>query len=116
MTHLGVGSVVRVALALYLLVLAAFLVAGVILWQLAIAAGVIRRLDHLATSLGFGTLAIHGAPVLAGAALVGLSLVLLAVVSTALGAILFNLVAPAFGGIRVRGATEESRPVGRNVV
>ncbi len=97
---LSAVSVFKVFLIFYSLMASVFVVAGIVIWNLAAAAGLTHKLNHLIESLtGSTNYAIHGVQVLVIG--VGFLVVLVAVSSvvTAIAARIFNFVAELVGGI-----------------
>ncbi|NNN11514.1 MAG: hypothetical protein HKL83_06600 [Acidimicrobiaceae bacterium] len=97
---LSAVSVFKVFLIFYSLMAAVLVIAGIVLWNLAAAAGLTHKLNHLIESLtGSTNYAIHGIQVLVIG--VGFLVVLVAVSSvvTAIAARIFNFVAELVGGI-----------------
>ena len=97
---LSAVSVFKVFLIFYSLMAAVLVIAGIVLWNLAAAAGLTHKLNHLIESLtGSTNYAIHGIQVLVIG--VGFLVVLVAVSSvvTAIAARIFNFVAGLVGGI-----------------
>lgn len=100
-TRVDVRSVLRVSLGFAVSLWLIIDVAGIVMWQVAIATGTISKAeDFMAQLLAEKTFSFNGLTVLVGAALLGAVLVAGAFVFTALFAVLFNLIAGAVGGIR----------------
>ncbi len=97
---LSAASVFKVFLIFYSLMASVFVIAGIVLWNLAAAVGLTHKLNHLIDSLtGSTSYAVHGIQVLVIG--IGFLVVLVAVSSvvTAIAARIFNFVAELVGGI-----------------
>ena len=100
-TRVDVRSVLRVALAFAVSLWLIIDVAGLVMWQVAVATGTIGKAeDFMAQLLAEKTFSFNGFTVLVGAALVGFVLVAAAFVFSVLHAVLFNLIAGVVGGVR----------------
>jgi Transmembrane domain of unknown function (DUF3566) len=99
---LDLWSVLKLSLCFYLCALIVTVVAGVVLWLVADAFGVIHDVEHfmgdLLSSKDFKFLS---AQILEGTALVGLVLVALMTIITVIAAAFYNLFAELVGGIEV---------------
>lgn len=85
------------ALSLWLIVV----VAGVLLWRVAVSTGTIGNVENfLATSLGEETFTINGAQIFQGSLVVGLVFFATGAVFAVVTSVLFNLIAGVVGGIR----------------
>jgi hypothetical protein len=106
-------SVLRLSLLFYLALLLTFLVAGVILWQVASTVGITDNLIKLIKKLGdFSSYKINGGVILKDAAIAGLILAVFGGFLNALVCILYNLISDVVGGIRLEMFDEEL-PAGR---
>lgn len=94
-------SVFAISVVFYASLLVVLLMAGVVLWQIASAAGVIAHFEHFLTTLGFGSVIFHGLPLFAAAAGVGLVLAVLGAATNLLLVVVYNLVADLVGGVRL---------------
>jgi len=100
--RLDILSVLKVSLLFYFCVLVVLVVAGAVLWDVAVEAGVIKSLDKLVKSLfALSSFQLHpvaalewGTAVVGGACLIG-------VLVNVLAAILYNLISDLVGGIQV---------------
>lgn len=100
------------SLLFYSSFLVVLLVAGVLVWEAAAAAGAVHNLQHLVVSLGFSSLGHLGARLLRFAVFAGLVMVAIGTLLNVIGAVVFNLVSDVVGGIGVVVTDEEpSRPV-----
>lgn len=101
-------SVLKVSICFYLCALIVFLVAGVMLWWIASAAGVVGNVEHfigdLVNNKDFRFLSWE---VLRGATLIGLVLVCVATVLTVLAAAFYNLFSELLGGVEVTVVEQE---------
>ncbi len=106
--RVGLLSVVKMSLAFYLCVFVVVMVAGAVLWNVAEAAGLIRKLDKLVRSLfALSNFQLHPLTALGwGGAAVG-ALCLLGVLANVLTAVFYNLLADLVGGLQVTVAGEE---------
>src|SRR5258707_15738336 len=103
-------SVLKVSVCFYLCALIVLLVAGVMLWWIASAAGVVGNVEHLVGELvsnkstGFHILSWE---VLRAATLIGLVVVCILTVVTVLAAAFYNLFSELLGGIEVTVVEQE---------
>jgi hypothetical protein len=103
-------SVLKVSICFYLCALIVMLVAGVFLWWIAAAAGVVGNIEHL-----IGQLVSNKASdfhflsweVLRAATIIGLVIVCILTVITVLAAAFYNLFAELLGGIEVTVVEQE---------
>jgi hypothetical protein len=85
------------ALSLWLIVV----VAGVLLWRVAVSTGTIGNVENfLATSLGEESFTINGAQIFQGSLVVGLVFFATGAIFAVVTSVLFNLIAGVVGGIR----------------
>jgi hypothetical protein len=106
--RVDVRSVLKVSFVFYLCVLAAVLVAGVILWNVATTFGVIKSIDKLVRSLfALSSFQIHPMAALGWGAAVGGLLCLLGVLFNVVAAVLYNLISDVVGGIQVIVVSDE---------
>jgi hypothetical protein len=102
-------SVLKISICFYVMALAVVLFAGIVLWWIASAFGVIGNIENfvgdLVNSTDFQFLSWN---VLRASALVGLVIVCLMVVWTVVAAAFYNLFAQVVGGIEVTVVEEES--------
>jgi hypothetical protein len=102
-------SVLKLSICFYLTALAVVLFAGVVLWWIASAFGIISNIENfvgdLVNSEDFEFLSWN---VLRASALVGLVLVCLQVVCTVLAAALYNFFSSVLGGIEITVVEDES--------
>jgi fructose-specific phosphotransferase system IIC component len=85
------------ALSLWLIVV----VAGVLLWRVAVSTGTIGNFESfLATSLGEDSFTINGAQIFQGSLVVGLVFFATGAIFAVVTSVLFNLIAGVVGGIR----------------
>jgi hypothetical protein len=103
-------SVLKVSICFYLCALIVMLLAGIMLWWIASAAGVVGNVEHLVGELvsnkknGFHFLSWE---VLRAATLIGLVMVCIFTVITVLAAAFYNLFAELLGGIEVTVVEQE---------
>jgi hypothetical protein len=106
---LDLWSVLKIAICFYTMALIVILFAGVVLWWIASAFGVISNVENfvgdLFNSTDFKFLSWN---VLRASALVGLVIDCLLVVWTVLGAAFYNLFAQIFGGVELTITEDES--------
>ncbi len=105
--NVDVWSVLKVALCFYLCALVVLLVAGIVLWVAADAAGLVHNLEKFMGDLlddqGFR---FRTADLLRAATLLGLVFVSLSTVMTVLAAAFYNLFADLVGGVEITVAEE----------
>jgi len=96
------ASVGRVSFVFYLTILAVFLLAGIVLWALASAAGLVGSLERFIKSLfGFTSFHFQAGRILLGALVTGIVLTLLGTLCNVVGAAVYNMIAGMVGGVRV---------------
>jgi hypothetical protein len=102
-------TVLKFSLLFYLCLFLITLVAAVVLWTIAAAAGTLHGVEDFVKDLGdFKTFTFNGAQLLAAFSLAGLVLVIVGTAANVLLAVLFNLIGDLTGGIRVTVIEEES--------
>jgi hypothetical protein len=102
-SRVDLWSVLKVSLCFYLAAFALVLVAGIVLWLLADAFGVIANLESfMGKILSSKNYHLVSFEILEGAILVGLVLVALMTLLTILAAATYNLFAEVIGGVEVR--------------
>ena len=94
-------SVFKLSLVFYLCVCLVLLVAGVVLWVGASAAGVISNVEGFFQDAGFDGFEFSAGVLLRGFALGGLVLVVAGTIANLLLTTLFNLMSDVVGGVRV---------------
>jgi hypothetical protein len=94
-------SVFKLSLVFYLCVCLVLLIAGVVLWLGASAAGVVGNVEGFFQDAGFDGFTFSSGALLRGFALGGLILVVAGTVANLLLATLFNLMSDVVGGVRV---------------
>jgi hypothetical protein len=102
-------SVLKLSLLFYLCVCLVLLVAGVVLWGGASAAGVVENVESFFQDAGFDGFRFSAGVMLRAFAIGGLILVVAGTVANMLLATLFNLMSDVVGGIRVT-LGEDLRP------
>jgi Transmembrane domain of unknown function (DUF3566) len=102
-------SVLKISICFYMMALIVVLFAGMVLWWIAAAFGIIGNIENfvgdLVNSRDFKFLSWN---VLRASALVGLVIVCLMVIWTVLGAAFYNLFAQIFGGVEVTVVEDET--------
>jgi hypothetical protein len=111
--HFDPWSVLKVSLLFYFCLFIVLMVAGVVLWNIAAAAGTISDIEGFFKDAGaFQTFSFDGPTIFRASVLIGLILVIAGTGINVLLAVLFNLISDLVGGIRVTVIEEESaRPV-----
>lgn len=99
--RLRLRSVAKVALAFYLCLLGVFLVAGIILWNLADRAGWVTNWTGLLVGLGFSDASVDGGALLRASATAGVILAVTGTVLTVAAAVFYNQLSGLIGGIEV---------------
>jgi hypothetical protein len=94
-------SVFKLSLLFYLCVCVVLLVAGIVLWVGASAAGVVENVESFFQDAGFDGFKFSAGVMLRGFAVGGLILVVAGTIANLLLATLFNLMSDVVGGIRV---------------
>jgi hypothetical protein len=106
--HVDPWSVLRLSLLFYLCLFLIFMVAGVILWNIAAHAGTITRIENFFKDSGtFENWSFKGDVMFRASAIGGLVMVLTLTGLNVLAAVLFNLISDLVGGIRVTVLEEE---------
>jgi hypothetical protein len=101
-------SVLKVSAVFYFGVLVVMLIAGVVLWNVAAALGVIDDLDKAIRSLfALSTFKLHPLVALGWAAVIGGALCFLGVVVNVFAAIMYNLISDTVGGVQVTLAADK---------
>jgi hypothetical protein len=99
---LDLWSVLKVSLCFYLATVAVFIIAGVVLWAIADAAGAIHNIEkfvgNLLSSKNYHLVSMQ---ILEGAVLIGLVLAALMTIITVVGAALYNLFSELVGGFEI---------------
>ncbi len=106
-------TVLKVSLVFYLCLFAVLMVAGVVIWNVASAAGTLSSIESFVKDAGaFKTFTFDGLTVFKATFLIGLICVVAATAITVLLAVLFNLISDLVGGVRFLVIEEETaRPV-----
>ena len=107
--HVEPWSVLKVALIFYFCLWVILLIAGVMLWSLAVSSGTVDNIETFVTELfALESFEFEGDEIFRGAALGGLVMVVAGTGFTVLSAVLFNLISDLMGGIRMTVVEEES--------
>jgi hypothetical protein len=111
--HFDPWSVLKVSLAFYFCLFVVLMVAGVVLWNVAAAAGTISDIEGFFKDAGaFQTFSFDGFTIFRASVLAGLILVIAGAAFNVLLAVLFNLISDLVGGVRITVIEEESaRPI-----
>jgi Transmembrane domain of unknown function (DUF3566) len=111
--HVDPWSVLKLALLFYICLYVVFLVAGLLLWNLATRAGVIDNVESFIEDMGaFESFEFEPKVIFQATALGGAVFTVMATGLTALGAVLFNLISDLVGGVRFTVIEEDSaRPI-----
>jgi hypothetical protein len=101
-SKLDLWSVLKVSLCFYLAALAVLVAAGVVVWLIADAAGVIHNVEKfVGKALSSKNYHLVSAQILEGSLLVGLVFVAMATIITVIAAALYNLFSELLGGVEV---------------
>ncbi len=104
-------AVLKIALCFYLAAVVLAIVAGVVLWLIADAAGAITNIEKfMGKILSSKNYHLVSAQILEGTILVGLVLAALMTILTVVGAALYNLFAELVGGFEVTLVETDHRP------
>lgn len=109
--HIDPWSVFRVALAAHMVLYLVFLLAGVLLWNVANATGTVDNVERFMESFGWETFQFNGGELFHQAWILGLFAVVGFTGLAVLAATTFNLITDLVGGIRV--TVVETRPQSR---
>jgi len=108
-TKIDLWSVLKISICFYLTALLVVLSAGMVLWWIASALGIISNIENFVGDLvNSNDFQFLSWTVLRASALVGLVVVCLAVVCTVLGAAFYNLFSSVLGGIEITVVEDES--------
>lgn len=109
-------AMLRVSLAFALCLWMIIVVAGIVMWQAAVATGSIGKVeDFLAQLLAEDSFTIDGLKVFEGAAVAGFALFVCGALFAVVTSVLYNLIASVFGGLRVTVVElETAQPAGRD--
>lgn len=108
--HVDPWSVFRVALAAHLVLYFVFLLAGVLLWNVANATGTVDNVERFMESFGWETFEFNGGELFHQAWILGLFAVVGFTGLAVLTATTFNLITDLVGGIRVTVIENKPRP------
>lgn len=107
--HVEPWSVLKLALVFYFCLWVVMLVAGAILWRVAVSSGVIDNIEGFIESLlVLDNFKFNGDELFRAYAVGGLLMVLIATGFTVLATVLFNLISDLIGGVRVTVIQEET--------
>ncbi|HUP75000.1 MAG TPA: DUF3566 domain-containing protein [Acidimicrobiales bacterium] len=107
--HVEPWSVLKLALVFYFCLWVIMLVAGAILWRVAVSSGVIDNIEAFIESLlVLDNFRFNGDELFRAYAVGGLLMVLIATGFTVLATVLFNLISDLIGGVRVTVIQEET--------
>jgi Transmembrane domain of unknown function (DUF3566) len=108
--RLDVWSVFKVSFIFYFCVLVVMIAAGVVLWNVAAAFGVITSLDKLVRSLfALKSYRLHPTAALIWGSAVGAALCLIGVLVNVIASVLYNLISDLVGGIQVVALSDRDR-------
>ena len=93
-------SVLKLSAVFYVCLFVIFLIAGLLLWSMAVGSGSIDNIESFIVDVGFEDFEFNGDGMFRGFLLFGGALVVIGTLVTALLAILFNLISDLVGGIR----------------
>jgi len=99
--HLDPWTVLKLSLVYYLCIFVVLVVAGVLLWAGANAAGVVGNIETFMEDIGFEDFRFVGSQLLSGVALLGAVLVVAGTFANVLLTVLFNLMSDAVGGLKL---------------
>lgn len=101
-TRIDPWAMLRVSLAFALCLWMIIVVAGVVMWQVAVVTGSIGKVeDFLAQLLAENSFTIDGLRVFEGAAVAGFALFVCGALFAVVTSVLYNLIASVFGGLRL---------------
>jgi hypothetical protein len=105
--HVDTWSVFKIALLFNLFFLATFLVAGVLIWHVAIATGTTTTISSAAKGIGWKSFDFNGGAMFHGAWVLGLYVTVALTGMAVMLATLFNIITDLVGGIRITVLEEE---------
>lgn len=100
-TGINLWSVAKVSVCFYLCALIVVLVAGIVVWLVASAAGAVGNIEEFMQEAGFDDFRFLSGQILRGAVLIGLAMVVVMTILTLVGAALYNLFAELIGGVEL---------------
>lgn len=107
--HIEPWSVLKVSFVFYLCLWVIFVLAGVMLWSVAVSSGTVESVESLVVSLfALEEFEIEANQIFRGYAFGGLVLVIAGIAFNVLLCVLFNLISDLIGGVRVTVIEEES--------
>ncbi len=107
--HVEPWSVLKMSLIFYFCLWAIMLIAGVILWSLAVGSGIVNNIENFIQKLfALDSFAFNADQIFRASAIGGLVLVVAGAGFTVLMAVLFNLISDVTGGIRFTVVEEET--------
>ena len=107
--HIEPWSVLKISLIFYFCLWIIFLIAGVILWSVAVGSGTIDNVENFLTEiLALESFEFNADQIFRASALGGLVLVVAGSGFTVLVAVLFNLISDVTGGMRITVVEEET--------
>lgn len=107
--HVEPWSVLKVALIFYFCLWVILLIAGVILWSLAVSSGMVDNVETFVTELfALESFTLNADQIFRASAIGGLVLVVAGAGFTVLMAVLFNLISDLTGGVRFTVVEEET--------
>lgn len=107
--HIEPWSVLKVSFVFYLCLWVIFVLAGVMLWSVAVSSGTVESVESLVVSLfALDEFEIEANQIFRGYAFGGLVLVIAGIAFNVLLCVLFNLISDLIGGVRVTVIEEES--------
>jgi Transmembrane domain of unknown function (DUF3566) len=109
--RLDLWAVLKVALCFYVAAVVLVIVAGIVLWLIADAAGAIHNVERfMGKILSSKNYHLVAAQILEGSVLVGLVLAALLTIITVVGAALYNVFSELVGGVEVTLVETDHRP------
>ncbi len=108
--HVDPWSVLKVSLVVFVSLWLVLVIAGVLLWWAGRLVGMIGNIESFLDDIGFSGFRFDDAQLFRGSTVGGLILVVVGTVASALGAVLYNLIADVIGGVKVVLAEEDVRP------
>ena len=100
--HIDIGSVLRVSVVFWLLILVALVFASLLLWLFADAFGTLPSIDKsIRTLFSLKSFALHPGAVALYTAAGGVVIAIAGMIGTVIFALIYNLIADVVGGIRV---------------
>lgn len=106
--HIDPWSVLKLSLVFFFCLWLVVMIAGVIVWQVAISSGTIGKIESFLTNLGLPDTKVNGEFLLRQFGLIGLIVSLAASLASTVSSVIFNLISDLVGGVWITVIEEET--------